>query len=128
MCVVRTREELYAADRASGRGPWTEQEILSEDVGGRKLLVCELLDFFLGGGVSSSKYALPEAEGVMPVLRTRLKLKLVFRGTEGTIGVTYRFYEAHPASSFVLAVVIEVILAQREWKQKLEGPFLHQGH
>lgn len=70
MCVVRTRDELYAADLARGRGPWTEQEILREDVGGRKLLVCEVLDFFLGGGLSSSRYADPEAEGVMPVLRT----------------------------------------------------------
>lgn len=55
MCVVRTRDELYAADLAKGRGPWTEQDILRDDVGGRKLLVAEVLDFFLGGGVSSSK-------------------------------------------------------------------------
>lgn len=70
ICVVRRREELYAADLAKGRGPWTAQDILREDVGGRKLLVGVDLDFFLGEGVSSSRYADPEADGVMPVLRT----------------------------------------------------------
>lgn len=98
---------------------------MREDVGGRKSLVCEVLDFFLGGGVSSSKYADPEADGVMPVLRTTAELVLVFRGTEGAIEVTYRSYEAHLAFSSVLAVVIEVILAQQESRQRLEGPFLH---
>lgn len=62
--VVRSRVGLNGALRGSGFGPWIEAVILREDVGG---ISVEDEDGEVEG---ISRYAEPEAEGIMEVCRT----------------------------------------------------------
>lgn len=62
--VVRRREGLNAALRGSGFGPCTEAVILRDDVGEMRVEVVDAEE----DGIS--RYAEPDAEGIMDVCRT----------------------------------------------------------
>lgn len=63
--VVSSREGLKGALRGNGFGPCTEAVILRHEVGGIKV------DFSGVGSVEGiSRYAEPDAEGIMEVWRT----------------------------------------------------------
>lgn len=62
--VVRSRDGLNGALRGSGLGPWIEAVILRDDLGA---ISVEDED---GETEGISRYAEPEAEGIMEVCRT----------------------------------------------------------